>query len=103
MTMSIEERLSRIESMLHFLTGLQQVREWYSVEEFARQVGRSPFTVREWCRHGRLAAHKKHSGRGAHSAWTISHEEFLRYQREGLRAGFADRDDIAGELSGGNE
>lgn len=85
MTMSIEERLSRIESMLHFLTGLQEVREWYSVDEFASLVDRSPFTVREWCRLGRIQGRKKDSGRGAHTSWAISREELQRYQREGLR------------------
>lgn len=59
--------------------------EWYSVEEFARIVGRSDFTCREWCRHGRISAEKKSSGRGAYAAWTISHAELQRFQREGLR------------------
>jgi transposase len=82
--MSIEERLERIEAMLAVLVGRQQVRESYSVEEFARIVGRAEFTVREWCRHGRIHAHKKESGRGAYAAWAISHAELLRFQREGL-------------------
>jgi hypothetical protein len=83
--MTLEERLTRIEAMLVVLTEGQQARAWYSVEEFARLVGRSEFTCREWCRLGRILAQKKASGRGAHSAWAISHEEFERYQREGLR------------------
>ena len=83
--MTLDERLGNIEAMLVLLVGRQQMRSWYSVEEFARIVGRSEFTVREWCRHGRVAAVKRHSGRGAHAAWAISHAEFERYQREGLR------------------
>jgi hypothetical protein len=83
--MTLDERLTRIEAMLAVLVEAQQVREWYSVEEFARLVGRSEFTCREWCRLGRIAAEKKVSGRGAYSAWAISHEEFERFQREGLR------------------
>jgi transposase len=82
--MTVEERLERIETLLTALAGRQQVREWYSVEEFARIVGRSEFTCREWCRRGRLKAGKRLSGRGLHPAWVISHEELLRYQREGL-------------------
>jgi hypothetical protein len=82
--MTIEERLERIEAMLEVLVG-RQTKEWYSVEEFARLVGRSEFTCREWCRHGRIAAQKKQSGRGAHASWAISHAELERYQREGLR------------------
>jgi len=83
--MTLEERLSRIEAMLIALVARQSVRDWYSVEQFSRIVGRSSFTCREWCRLKRIHAHKKASGRGAHTAWAISHEELQRYQREGLR------------------
>jgi hypothetical protein len=82
--MSIEERLEKIESMLVVLVERQQVREYYSVEEFARIVGRAEFTCREWCRHRRILALKKDSGRGAYASWVISHTELLRFQREGL-------------------
>lgn len=82
--MTLEERLTKIEAMLAVLVDRQQVRDWYSVEEFARQVGRADFTCREWCRRGRIKAEKKDSGRGAYTAWAISHEELVRYQREGL-------------------
>ncbi len=82
--MSLEEKLDKIEKLLLVLVERQQVREWYSVEEFARIVGRAEFTCREWCRHGRIRAEKKESGRGAYASWTISHAELLRFQREGL-------------------
>jgi len=82
--MTIEERLERIEGMLATLVDRQTLREWYSIEEFARIVGRAAFTVREWCRHGRILAEKKDSGRGAYASWVISHAELLRFQREGL-------------------
>jgi hypothetical protein len=92
--MNIEERLDKlegrlgvlekIEAMLVVLVERQQVREWYSIEEFARIVGRAEFTCREWCRLGRIRAEKRLSGRGAFPAWVVSHDELLRYQREGL-------------------
>jgi hypothetical protein len=82
--MTVEERLEKIENLLAVLVERQQVREWYSVEEFARIVGRAEFTCREWCRHGRIKAEKKDSGRGAYASWVIPHSELLRYQREGL-------------------
>ncbi|MDX1968581.1 MAG: helix-turn-helix domain-containing protein [Planctomycetaceae bacterium] len=82
--MTLEDRLERIEAMLTVLVYGQQVREWYSVEEFARLVGRSEFTCRQWCRAGRIEARKKSSGRGAHTAWAIAHTELERFRREGL-------------------
>ncbi len=84
--MTLDERLEKIEAMLLVLVERQQVREHYSIEEFARIAGRSSFTVREWCRLGRIHAEKKDSGRGAYASWVISHAELLRFQREGLLA-----------------
>ena len=78
------ERLQKIESTLAVLASQQSVKEWYSTDEFAKLVGKAEFTVREWCRHGRVKAEKRLSGRGGSPAWVISHEELLRYQREGL-------------------
>ncbi len=86
--MGIEERLDRIESTLEsmrvVLVERQQIKDFYEVDQFARIVGKAPFTCREWCRLGRIKAEKWISGRGAYPAWVISHEELLRYQREGL-------------------
>jgi hypothetical protein len=83
-SMTLEERLEKIEAMLVVLVERQQVREYYSVEEFSRIVGRAEFTCREWCRHGRIKAEKKESGRGAYASWAIPHAELLRFQKEGL-------------------
>jgi hypothetical protein len=85
--MRIEEWLSKIEAMLAVLIERHAVPEWYSTSEFARIVGRSEFTCREWCRLGRIHASKRLSGRGSSMTWRISHEELLRYQREGLLPG----------------
>jgi hypothetical protein len=81
---SIDERLDKIEGLLEVLVQRQTVKDFYEVEEFARLTGKAAFTVREWCRHGRVRAEKRLSGRGAFPAWVISHDELLRYQREGL-------------------
>ena len=82
--MTVEERLGRIEALLRDLVARPQAREWYSVEEFARAVGKAPFTVREWCRLGRVHAEKKKSGRGVASEWIVSHAELTRIRNEGL-------------------
>jgi hypothetical protein len=80
----IEDRLSRIEGLLVALVERQTVKSFYTPEEFARLVGREPFTCREYCRLGRIRAQKKASGRGKHASWVISHDELLRFQRDGL-------------------
>ena len=82
--MTLDERLERMESMLVALVERQTVKDWYTVEEFARLVGLAAFTTREHCRLGRLKAEKRRSGRGAHCSWVLSHQELLRFQREGL-------------------
>jgi hypothetical protein len=82
--MTIEQWLEKIEGLLMVLIERQTVRDWYTTEQFAKLVGKAEFTVREWCRLGRVHAQKRNSGRGAFPAWVISHEELLRYQREGL-------------------
>ena len=82
--MSVEERLEELRSMVLLLVERQQVREWYTTEEFARAVGKAEFTIREYCRLSRLRAEKRQSGRGAHPQWVLSHAELERYQRNGL-------------------
>ena len=80
----VHEELQVIKATLAAPVERQQVKEYYDVEEFARLIGKAPFTVREYCRNGRLHGEKRNSGRGKYQAWVIRHEELLRYQKEGL-------------------
>jgi hypothetical protein len=82
--MTVEERLEKIESLLVALVEREQVRDWHTTQEFAKAVGKAEFTIREYCRLGRLRAEKRQSGRGAYPQWVISNAELLRFQREGL-------------------
>ncbi len=92
MDVELATRLDRIEGMLAVLMDRQVVKDWYSTEEFVRHTGKAEFTVREWCRLGRIKAQKRKSGRGAFAAWVISHAELLRYDREGLLSRPTNRD-----------
>ena len=82
--MKLRERLDRIEAALATLVERQTTREWYSIEDVAKLLGKAPFTVREWARNGRINAEKQCSGRGKFQAWVVSHVELQRIHREGL-------------------
>jgi len=83
-----ETRLSDMETLLtqiHQMLSNQQVeKDWYTVREVAEILGRSEFTVREWCRLNRVYADKRACGRGHSQEWIISSEELRRVQNEGL-------------------
>jgi len=80
---SMGQKLERIETMVTAILIKQTVKDWYNTDEFAELVGKAEFTVREWCRNGRIHAEKQGSGRGASKAWVISHAELQRFQKEG--------------------
>lgn len=81
----LKQRLSRIEEMLESLLGhTSATREFYSTSEVASLLGRAEFTVREWCRLGRILAEKRACGRGFSKEWMISHDEVERVRNEGL-------------------
>ena len=77
-------RLDRIESALMSLVERQAVKDWYTTEEVGKALGKSDYTVREWCRQGRIKGEKKGSGRGRYQSWVVSHSELQRVQKEGL-------------------
>jgi len=84
--LDLSERLERIETLLQSLIQERTIKEWYSTAEVAKLLGKAEFTVREWCRLGRVNAEKKESGRGLAGEWIISHEELTRIRNEGLLA-----------------
>jgi transposase len=83
-SLNILDRLQKIEELLHQLVERETAKEWYTTAEVAKKLGRAEFTVREWCRLGRIDAQKRQTGRGKYPTWIISHDELQRYQRDGL-------------------
>lgn len=81
---TVDEKLEAIGRKLDQLIERESVKDWYSTQEFGDLIGKAEFTIREHCRLGRLNAQKRRSGRGAYPAWVLSHQELLRYRREGL-------------------
>lgn len=77
-------RLAKIEALLAALVEQRTVKEWYTTAEVAALLRKAEFTVREWCRLGRVHAAKKKAGRGAASEWIVSHTELTRVRNEGL-------------------
>ena len=80
----ILERLERIETALAILVKQRQVQDSYDTKTTAELLGKSPYTVREYCRHGRIHAQKRACGRGNSEEWMISHDELMRIKAEGL-------------------
>ncbi len=83
-SIDLVERLKRIEAQLDILVEQKQVQEWYDTKTVAEILERSAYSVREWCRLGRVYAEKRRCGRGTSKEWMISHEELERIKSEGL-------------------
>jgi hypothetical protein len=77
-------RLDRIEAALQELLRGKPTKDFYTTAEAAEILERAEWTVREWCRLGRIHAGKRPCGRGASQEWIISHEELDRIRNEGL-------------------
>lgn len=84
MEQQIFERLERIELGIQRLIEQKTIKEYYSTGELAQILGKAEFTVREWCRNGRIWAEKRECGRGNSKEWMISQVELERVQNEGL-------------------
>jgi hypothetical protein len=84
MTTELIERLQRIEAVLEKLVAQRTVKAWYTTAEVGQIIGRSDYTVREYCRYKRIRAEKRRCGRGRSQEWIISHAELERLQNEGL-------------------
>jgi hypothetical protein len=79
--LAVEETIAEIREKL----GDQKPRkDWYTVSEVADDLGRAEFTVREWCRLGRIYASKRACGRGNTQEWIVSDTEMERIRNEGL-------------------
>ena len=80
----LADRLDRIEELLTTLVIQRTVKDWYTTAEVAALLEKAEYTVREWCRQGRIRAKKKAGGRGKGGEWLVSHEELTRLRNEGL-------------------
>jgi Helix-turn-helix domain len=80
----VRARLERIEAAVIARPQQRSTKEWYSTSEVAKLLGKAEFTVREWCRLGRINARKRDSGYGRASEWMISHQELERIRNYGL-------------------
>jgi hypothetical protein len=85
---ALEESVARMERAINDLrecvSSQRPVKEFYTPVEIAVILGKRPYTVREWCRLGRVKARKGIGQYGSEQDWRIAHEELVRYQNEGL-------------------
>jgi hypothetical protein len=78
------EEVRGIKELVETLVAQKPMKEWLTTAETAAVLGRAEFTVRQWCRLGRIHCQKKLTGRGRHLAWVISAGEVARIQRQGI-------------------
>lgn len=93
-SISVGELSGKFDDLRRLLVGLQEgvnsllqaetVKEAYTTKELGKILKRDVYTVREWCRSGRMNARKTESGRGNEGEWRIPHAELIRYRNEGL-------------------
>lgn len=80
----LETRLMRVEEQLDELLSLHLMKDYYSTAEVAKLLNKAEFTVREWCRLGRVLAEKRACGRGQSQEWIIGKAELERIRSHGL-------------------
>ncbi|MFO0807561.1 MAG: helix-turn-helix domain-containing protein [Gemmataceae bacterium] len=85
---AMQLHLDKLEALLvdiaERLTAPRTDKASYTTGEVAKLLGKRPFTVREWCRLGRVNAFKANCGRGGEVEWRIGHEELERIRNDGL-------------------
>lgn len=77
---AVLDRLQRIEVALAQLIEQRTIKEWYATAEVGKILGKSDYTVREWCRKGQVPAQKTVNGRG----WIVSHQTLTRLKNREL-------------------
>jgi hypothetical protein len=88
----MDQRMSKLETSMgqgfgqieELLRRKETIKESYTTKELAEILGKKEYTVREWCRLGRVAANKLSGGRGNEGEWRIPHEELIRYRTGGF-------------------
>lgn len=84
----LSKRLEAVEVALGELqrqsATVASAKEYYTTDEVAKILGKRRYTVREWCRLGRVVGEKAQFGRGQDNEWRISHAELKRIQSTGL-------------------
>lgn len=75
----ILDRLDRMERA----QALSLTKEAYTTEEAAERLGRSEWTVRQWCNKGQVKGVYKVRGKGRTGEWRLSHEAVLTLQTQG--------------------
>jgi hypothetical protein len=75
-------RLERIDQkvgqLIDLITKQKTIKDFYTTAEVAEIAGKAEFTVREYCRLGRIKGQKRACGRGKHPAWIVPHQELDR-------------------------
>jgi hypothetical protein len=83
-TNSFDEIVLHLSHLLASTTSQISPRDFYTTTEAAQLLGKATWTVREYCRLGRIKAIRAASGRGDHGEWRVPASEIKRVRDEGL-------------------
>jgi predicted transcriptional regulator len=76
------EILDRLDLMA-VAQSLSLVKEAYTTEEAAERLGRSEWTVRQWCNKKQVNGAYKVRGKGRTGEWRLPHEAIVALQNKG--------------------
>ena len=72
-----------LEDMFRQMNQHKVVKESYTIDEVAKRLGRSEWTVRQWCNKGQVPDSVKVPGKGRTGEWRIPHEAVTRLESQG--------------------
>lgn len=90
-SLAIEALMDGQSRILELLSSQPEAaQQWYTPTEFAKAIGRSPYTVRSWLNQCRLKGRKRSVGRGKNLEWEIHKSELDHYKNHGRKKQVAD-------------
>ena len=83
--MTLDDLMAKLVAIEQKLVAFAKPKSYYTIAESAEFLNKTEYTVREYCKSGKLLAEKANVFSGMHQQWRIAYDELLRFIREGKR------------------